>query len=228
MPKIIRQFKLLIHPLTLFSLLALISFSFIYVDLALESELYNMNFRDSSIIFRNLTQLGSGFIIIPFLLATLWFRYVQVKPILEQRAWFISACVIFTGAVCWGLKFFFGRSRPDLWHNSHEYGFYWLQIKSLYWSFPSGHATTVLSATFALCFLFPRYTALLVITGFGIALTRVVLGYHYLSDVIAASYFTLLEMSCFIYCLHKRGHLTHVLPQPESDQNTQATVSTPT
>ena len=76
--------------------------------------------------------------------------------------------------------------------------------------FPSGHATTILSVAFGLSILFPRYRLLFVILGFFIALSRVLLGYHYFSDVLAASYLTLLEVIVLIYFLRKNNPLSLV------------------
>jgi len=205
-----QHIKRLLHPLTMVLTITIIALSFVYLDLTIEQGLYSLHFREHSLVLRGITKLASGFILIPFLISALWFRYVTIRPVWEERAWFITACIILTGVLSWGLKFLFGRSRPDLWHNMHEYGFYWLQVKAIYWSFPSGHATTILSIAFGLSFLFPRYRILFVSSGLFIALTRVLLGYHYLSDVVAASYFTLLEVLFLIYFLNKKELLTKI------------------
>lgn len=209
-----RTLQRLTHPFCLLSIIALIAFSFLYLDLPIEQRFFNLHFRDHAPFLRACTQLGSGFILVPFLFSALFFRYALINPIWEERALFVSASIIFTGVLCWGLKCFFGRSRPDLWHNAQEFGFYWWQTKAIYWSFPSGHSTTIFSVAFALTVLFPRYWMVFVLSGLSIALTRVFLGYHYLSDVLAASYFTFIEVLLLAYFLNKKGQLSKALYSP--------------
>lgn len=52
-------------------------------------------------------------------------------------------------------------------------------------SFPSGHATTIGSVFVAFALFFPRYGALLIAGGLWLGMTRIMVGAHYPSDVIA-------------------------------------------
>lgn len=83
------------------------------------------------------------------------------------------------------LKRLVGRARPELWWNQHFFGFLPLEWQDLFLSFPSGHAGTVGALVGVFAALFPRYRYLWLFLGVISAFTRVVLGMHYLSDIIA-------------------------------------------
>jgi undecaprenyl-diphosphatase len=54
-------------------------------------------------------------------------------------------------------------------------------------SFPSGHSIVAFAVTTPLSLSFPDYTLVLVFCGVSVSISRVVLGLHFLSDVIAGS-----------------------------------------
>lgn len=96
----------------------------------------------------------------------------------------VGASVITAALVVWGMKAIVGRARPALW----EAQWYWGS------SFPSGHSlnTAALSTAAALCLarIWPRAGSLgmvlaVVWTGL-VAVSRLVLGVHWPSDVLAA------------------------------------------
>lgn len=183
---------------------------YFYLDLDLAITFSHLNLRQTSVILNWLTYFGDGLVILPFLLAGLLFRYFQKNIIWEQRVWFISQCIVFSSLICWILKITLGRARPKMWFNAHEYGFYWFNLKGAYWSFPSGHATTVYSIVFGLSVLFPRHRFLFLVAGTFVALTRVFLNYHYFSDVFVGGYLAGLEVSLLIFFLRKKDRFTKI------------------
>jgi len=91
---------------------------------------------------------------------------------------------------------------------SHEFGFYGFKTSYDYWSFPSGHTTTIMSLAFGLSVLFPRYWVILVSSAVVVALSRVLLIQHYLSDVIVATYLALIEVTILVCFLRKKKWLS--------------------
>jgi membrane-associated phospholipid phosphatase len=80
-----------------------------------------------------------------------------------------------------------GRGRPD---HFDEFGLLHFQPNWLDWSFqsfPSGHATTAFALAAVLAFMAPRWTVLWALFAVMVAVSRVVLGMHYPSDVIAGA-----------------------------------------
>ena len=100
------------------------------------------------------------------------------------EALLVGASMIAATLVVWGLKAIVGRGRPALW----EAQWYWGS------SFPSGHtlSTAAFSTSAALCVarIWPRAgtlaMALAVLWTGLVAISRLVLGVHWPSDVLAA------------------------------------------
>ena len=104
----------------------------------------------------------------------------------------ISALFLFTttavsGLVADLLKFIFGRARPNMLLEQGIFGFSGLQTAHDWTSFPSGHSTTALCVAVTLSLLLPRFRAIFIPAGVIIALSRMVLDQHYLTDVVAGS-----------------------------------------
>jgi undecaprenyl-diphosphatase len=54
-------------------------------------------------------------------------------------------------------------------------------------SFPSGHAMSAFAIAIPLCFFYPELQAILLILSLCIAISRVILGMHFVSDVVVGS-----------------------------------------
>ena len=183
----------------------LVILSYVYIDRGLASYFHQFDLRTSIHALNYLTALGQWLAYIAlFLLAGLYFRFVRVNSVYEARAWYLLGCVLVANLVCLVLKVALSRARPDLLFSSNEFGFYWFKHKSAYWSFPSGHTTTVISLAAGLGVLFPRYFFLALAIALLVAATRVLLYYHYLSDVMTAFYLSLLVVGFFYSVFEKK------------------------
>ena len=99
---------------------------------------------------------------------------------------FIFYNLLLSGIVVQLLKHLIGRPRPKMLLSDHSViEFNILSFDSSFHSFPSGHSATIFSIVFAFYFLFPSIKKYLLALGIFIGLTRIVIGAHYLSDVIA-------------------------------------------
>ncbi|MEZ5840611.1 MAG: phosphatase PAP2 family protein [Hyphomicrobiales bacterium] len=78
-----------------------------------------------------------------------------------------------------------GRARPKLMEKVGAFDFVPMSFDGAYASFPSGHATTVGAAAVALSFFFPRWRLPIFFAAILVALSRVMVGAHFPSDVIA-------------------------------------------
>ena len=131
----------------------------------------------------------------------------NLKSVAEARVWFLIMSMSVTSALCGLLKCLLGRARPMMWIEHQQFGFYWFKITYDYWSFPSGHTTTIVSLALGLSVLFPRYTRGFLFFALCIVVSRVLLLQHYLSDVLATSLLVFIEMGFLIGFLKSKQWL---------------------
>lgn len=206
-----RLILVMTKPWVILSYVLFVVVLFLYVDKPLAEYLEYINFRVNFVFLKLITKLGLGLIyMLTFLLAALFFRYLRINPVWEARMWFLWLCVALSGILCGILKILFGRARPDMWFSEQYYGFYWMKMKAPFWSFPSGHTTTLMAISFGLGVLFPRYFYAFILGGFLIAISRVLLVHHYVSDVLTAAYLALLEIGLLLWVLRKKSWLKPV------------------
>ena len=194
----------MMKPWMIVTVLGLITLSYIYLDQPIAYFFYGLDLRDASAFWNFVTDLGLGaaYFVSLFLLG-LFFRFIYRSSYWESRAWFLWLCVVIPSIFCFVLKVLFGRARPGLLFDEQLYGFYGLQTHAPFWSFPSGHTTTIMGFVFGLSILYPRFCYRLIILGSCIALSRVLLVHHYFSDVLSASYFALIEVGLLMACLRR-------------------------
>ncbi|MEP9347752.1 phosphatase PAP2 family protein [Xanthobacter sp. KR7-225] len=148
-----------------------------------------------------LTDLGLGTVILwPLGLALLYVLALQprldafgrrVAASLVARLGFLFLSIATVGLSVAIAKHLLGRARPQaaffLPGPHAQLTFDWLAWKSNFASFPSGHSTTVFATAIAFAALYPRARGWLIALAAVVASTRVVLGSHYPSDVIAGA-----------------------------------------
>ena len=100
-----------------------------------------------------------------------------------HRALFIFLVAALSGIAADILKVILGRARPKLFFNDGIYGFFWGASHSDHWSMPSGHATTITALAFAFYLLWPRGLPAYIVIALLVAMSRVIIGAHYPSDV---------------------------------------------
>ncbi len=157
--------------------------SYLTFDLPLFEYFYQFKgetLHDAFVLFTDLGK-STWYIIISLMVYLIWRIN---KPKLAQAGLFILSTTIASGILVNIVKVIFGRARPRLYIEEDLYGFFWFKLEVLYRSFPSGHATTAMGVWLAFALLFPKYRFALILIGGTIALSRVVIGEHYLSDVM--------------------------------------------
>jgi undecaprenyl-diphosphatase len=111
------------------------------------------------------------------LVADLWMRRFPVATTLATAAYFAA------GGIANGLKDVFDRPRPSL----VDPAVHPLVAVPDSYAMPSGHAATAFAAATAVGVVHPRLRAPLLLLAALIAISRVWLGVHYLSDVLVGS-----------------------------------------
>ncbi len=135
-----------------------------------------------------ITQAGDSlwyyiFLIPAFLLA----RFAWKSELWSVRSLYLLIGLSFSGIVSTGLKWIASRHRPINLFEDGLFGFNFFKIAFTYesTSFPSGHSVTAFALATAVSFIYPRWSAVAIAIALIIAMSRVVLTAHYLSDVIA-------------------------------------------
>lgn len=144
----------------------------------------------------HMTDFGkSGWILIPtgvFILvmyALDWSRWAARSQILRMKLMVLCGYLFFTiavgGLIATTLKRLFGRARPTHFQDVGAFEFAPIALDASYASFPSGHSTTIGGLFAAIALLFPKSWIICLILAVWFGTTRILVGAHYPSDVIA-------------------------------------------
>lgn len=204
-----KTFNLMKKPLIIGIYAVLVILSYYFVDKSVANYFHQLDVRTTLPILNVLTAFGKWKIyIVLFTLLGLYFRYVQKNDRFEARAWYLLGCVLLPNILGFIIKVCLSRARPDLLFSHNQFGFYWFQRTDLYWSFPSGHALTVIGLASGLGVLFPKYFFSFLGLASLVVLSRVFLYHHYLSDVMTGFYLSVLVVGLFTEFLERKDYLT--------------------
>ncbi len=104
-----------------------------------------------------------------------------------RNSLFVFYTLVISGISINILKFLIGRQRPKAMFEEGIYGLIPFNTNHAMNSFPSGHSQTGWALAMSLALIFPRATPLLITFATLVAISRVMLTVHFLSDVIAGA-----------------------------------------
>lgn len=164
-----------------FIVLLFCAFSYLLVDKNLALYLHN-NPPALYAIFAKITYIG---------LARIWFALCVVgyfiKPV-RQIAIALFLTLLSSGAIVHIIKFLSGRPRPKFLFEQNIYGFTGMDLTFKLSSFPSGHSQVIFAVMTILALARPSCSIFFYATAFMVAASRIVLGSHYLSDIVFGGY----------------------------------------
>ena len=137
-------------------------------------------------------------------IATLMCVYNHFKSKKTSDALYIlSLTLIMTTIIATAVKITLARYRPEMYIFSQEYGFHFFSMKKAFNSMPSGHTVLSFAGILAIANFFNKkyITILLVVIACIVAISRVIILDHYISDVLVAAYigtFTYLWSKSFV------------------------------
>lgn len=116
--------------------------------------------------------------------------------------------VIASGIITWILKIIVGKPRP--YTDIDDYSAFSLSQK--YYSFPSGHTTETFSYIIPFIYFIRKYYIfiILLLYGFFAAFTRVILAYHYFTDILFGMYITALTGCIICYIVEHRAEKSNL------------------
>ena len=112
-------------------------------------------------------------------------RYRRATYELGLVASFVFIGVGLPGLLANLLKRLFGRARPEEFIDTGVFQFQHFLNDWSFQSFPSGHATTAIATAFVIGFMAPRFFRLILLIAVMTGISRIVIGMHYPTDVVA-------------------------------------------
>lgn len=103
---------------------------------------------------------------------------------LKKFSVFSFSYVLLVGLITQIIKHLIGRPRPNHSQLDGSFEFNFFSTESSFHSFPSGHSSTIIAITIIIALTIPNLRYFFYFFGFLIALSRVIVGAHFLTDVI--------------------------------------------
>lgn len=200
---------------------------FLWVDQPVSSALRTVDEHQKWIIdiFRAYTDFGkSKWYLWPSGLAVIFYAIaLRVGSLTElarqkmatygKKTLFFFLAIAVSGITTDIIKPILGRARPVMFEREGAYGFHPFTFHAAWNAMPSGHATTAFALALVLSVLFPRGKIMWWVMGCGLALSRVMVNAHYISDVLAgglvavATVYGLQVVSCHYGIVHARDSI---------------------
>jgi len=184
------NWKLLAYCSLLATLMLAVSILYLDKDMAFFCD---SHFNDTRQLFWLMTKMGNGtpyLFMFPILAG--YFRWIRGDPSLSNKMLFVFASIAASGIMNSILKFVFGRYRPYKLLSDSLYGFTFFSFEGAATSFPSGHANLITALALSLSLVFPRLKYIFIVIALLVMMSRVVVGVHFLSDVLFGAYVAVL------------------------------------
>ena len=184
--------------LTIFALLLICVFLSNSIDVYIYNYFSKLKIKTDTAylidFFAGITKLGDSlwyFIIFPAIyLTALFLKKLKITSLknyynLKNFSLFSFFYLFLVGLITQIIKHLLGRPRPN--HTNTEGGveFYFFSTDASFHSFPSGHSSTIIAVTLIVSLVLPKLKIFFYICGFLIAISRVLIGAHFITDVIA-------------------------------------------
>ena len=187
------------------------------LDIVLYNYFFNLNYYFETLylkkFFIRITQLGDSlwYFIIIISVFLLSFLGEKIKLISNKKWLYLKNLSIFSffylilvGLVTQLLKHIIGRPRPNYVDFDTGASFNFFSTDASFHSFPSGHSSTIFAIALILSLLIPGLRVFFLLLGFVVALSRVVVGAHYTTDIVAGGLVAIILYKVFLVFLEKR------------------------
>ena len=134
------------------------------------------------------------------------FKIIRINQLNKGSNFFISSFfyVLTVGILTQIVKHIVGRPRPNHTNFEDSFGFNFFTFDSSYHSFPSGHSSTIFMVCFIMITTFPRLKYFFYFLASIVALSRVVVGAHFFTDIVAGAILALITFKVLNNFLEKK------------------------
>jgi membrane-associated phospholipid phosphatase len=200
-----KMLSFMLKPWVMVVSLGIVMLSYTYVDKDLALYMYSFKLRENLPILNWITFLGKPEIYLVILpVFAIICAYIFRRKTWAMKAWMLWLFVLYPSLIAFVLKSVFGRARPIVFFDNQDFGFFGWHMSRDYRSFPSGHTTTMAGLMVGLLILFPRYRYLFLPLGILVIASRILLTYHFMSDVLASFYLVVLELGLLLYIMRRK------------------------
>ena len=202
--------------LTFFILLTILVLLSSKIDIEIYKYFSEINYGSGApylkLFFTKITELGDSlwYFLLLLLIFCISFLFKKNNLITNKKYLYLKNFSIFsftyillTGFVTQTIKRLIGRTRPNHIDISEEIYFDFFTTNSGFHSFPSGHASTIIAVTLIFCLIIPSLRVLLFISGSIIAISRVVVGAHHFTDIVAGTLIAIIIYKVMIFFYKK-------------------------
>ncbi|MDD2266475.1 phosphatase PAP2 family protein [Sulfuricurvum sp.] len=158
-------------------------FSYFFVDRSLALYFHNLHSYWVDPLFHDITKIGDSQYSL-FLTFTLFLFSYKKNHQFAYKALYLFSIVAISGLLVDLIKIIVGRLRPDMLFEHNMYGFVGFHLGSEFNSLPSGHSATAFALCIGLTLLSPKHKMLFLMIAVLVCASRVILNFHYLSDVL--------------------------------------------
>ena len=203
--------------ISIFGLLLLIIFIPANIDVSLHkifsdfsNSLNNIYFKE---FFINITELGSSFwyllVSLIFFVFTFFFKkkinnkYQDFCNRLKTESLFFLLAILVAGVLTQIIKHVVGRPRPNYSVVENNFDFDFFSLNSSFHSFPSGHTSTIFVVALCFSLFLPKIKYFFIFFASIIAFSRVVVGAHFLTDIIGGIVVAYIGFKITIFLFNK-------------------------
>lgn len=164
--------------------------------------------------FINITILGDSlyyFLIFLFFLSLVFFFknkkfFMKYKKLLNNINYFnllLFFSVLISGIIAQLIKHVLGRPRPNSTNFDGDFGLKFFTMDHNFHSFPSGHSSTIFAVALVLILMIPKLKYFFYFLACVVAFSRVVVGAHFITDVIGGMVVAFIGFKLSILLLNK-------------------------
>jgi membrane-associated phospholipid phosphatase len=228
--------KIQVETAILIFLLANIFLSY-KLDVVLYNYFYSFNYGFNTLylkkFFIGITELGDSLWYFLIIISVFLLSFVGEKiKLISNKKWlylknlsiFSLLYLVLVGVVTQILKHIIGRPRPNYVDFDVGTSFSFFSHDASFHSFPSGHSSTIFAVALMLSLLVPSLRVFFLLFSFIVAISRVVVGAHFTTDIVAGGLVAIIMYKIFLIFLKK--HYPSISAQSFKIKNTSLFLKT--